>query len=354
MSVSLFTELEVAGTGLSDHHGNLSGGIRGRLNELITLANANETALAGASNPFNYAGDIAAAADFPASPDKGDVYHVTADCIDNDATKTNTGQHFFKNSVIWWDGTSAWIDNDALETGIVTVVATPYTVADGIHTVLVDTATIGAPSVVNLPTAVALRVGREIQVIDLGSGAAANPISVTPQGADQIDNIAAAYVINTNDGAAGFTCGAVGEYYTVPSVKDLASHAAVTANAHGKVMGTALTIDMVAPAANPVLLNGHAASQFIPKELWLIVDAGAAGLAGALTITVGTSVGGVEIMGATVIPNLTAAGQLFRIVLAGLLPEIAGNAALDISVTVGDAGGGAAGTMTGYIIGEEV
>lgn len=187
--------------------------------ELQAGHNTLEAALAGATNPFNYVGDIAVAADFPAAPTEGHVYRVTADCIDNDPTKTNTGQHFVAPAVIWWDGVSAWVDSTPEETGIVTVAVTPYAVPDGIHTVIVETVTIGGPSVVNLPAALALRVGRSIQVIDGQSSARTNTISVTPAGADQIDNVAAALVIEANDGRAQVTCAAAGAWYSGPDAQ---------------------------------------------------------------------------------------------------------------------------------------
>ena len=172
------------------------------------------------SSPYIYMGTIAAAADFPtlAAVVVGHSYLITADCIDDDATKTNTGQNFLTGSMILWDGV-AWVDNDPQETGIVTVFATPYVVADGIHTVLVQTGVIAAPSVVTLPTALALRVGRKIQIIDQDGAAATYPISVTPQGADEIDNVAAAYVIAANDGAVQVTCVSVGNYYSGPDAE---------------------------------------------------------------------------------------------------------------------------------------
>nr|MDD5707164.1 hypothetical protein [Kiritimatiellia bacterium] len=61
----------------------------------------------------------------------------------------------------------------------------------------VDTVTIGAPSVVNLPTAVG-RGGKIIQVLDATAGAFANNVSVTPTGAETIDGVAAAFVLTLN------------------------------------------------------------------------------------------------------------------------------------------------------------
>lgn len=354
MAIALLTQDEVAGTSLSPFHGQ-SGNMT-RINAMITAINANTAALAGATDPFNFAGTIALAADFPTTAvvDSGDVYIVTADVLDNDATKTNTGLNFLAGSQITWDGTT-WQDGDTDETGIELMAATPYTVAEGVKVVLVDTATIAGPSVVNLPVVGLARRGRSIMVIDASSGAAANPIAVTPQGADEIDNIAGPQTIDKNDGAlAVFTEGA--GYYTMPSAASLAVHEAVTASAHGKVVGAAAAIDMApggAPVNTPLALNGLVGNAFIPKELVLVCTAGAA-LAGDVTFSLGTSAGGAEISAAVATIGFDTAGQVFRMILVGVMPAILGNAALDITVTIADTGGGATGAMTAYIIGEEV
>lgn len=193
-----------------------------------------EAAIGGATNPFNFAGTIAAAAGFPtaAAVVEGDVYVITADVIDGDATKTNTGLNFLAGSKIVWDGTT-WQDDDEVESGIAVAAATPYNVPDGIHTVIVDTATIAAPSVVNLPALSTARKGRSITVIDGGSGAGTNAISVTPDGTDEIDNVNAAKDISINDGAMTVQTEGVGWYTngaTAHALGDGSDHANVALN----------------------------------------------------------------------------------------------------------------------------
>jgi len=57
-------------------------------------------------NPLQDKGVIALAADFPtpAEVDGAWLYRVSADVIDNDGTKTNTGQAFFAGEQIFWNG----------------------------------------------------------------------------------------------------------------------------------------------------------------------------------------------------------------------------------------------------------
>jgi len=358
MTISSFTDAETLGSGISKAHGaQITGGIQARLNEIIAQVNANTTALAGASNPFNLAGTIAAAADFPttAAVDEGDAYVVTADVVDNDATKTNSGLNFLAGSLIVWDGTT-WQDGDAQESGVAAVAATPYTVAAGVHTVLVDTATIAGPSVVNLPACGLANRGRTITVIDATGSGGTNAIAVTPNGTDEINTVNAAVSIAVDYGALEIVSNGTA-WTEAPSAADLAAHAAITASAHGKVTATNAAIDMAsgaAPANNVLTLNGAATSAFLPKEAVFVVNAGAAALAGDVTISIGTTPGGAEIMGATQLTGLATAGQQFRIALTGLMPAIAGNADLDVTVTIDDTGVGAAATMTGYILGEQV
>ncbi len=308
-----------------------------KINEMIDQVNVNTAALAGATDPFNYVGNIALPADFPAAPTEGHVYLCTADVIDNDATKTNTGQHFFKGSIIVWDGTSAWMDSNPEETGVVSLVATPYTVADGIHTVLVQTAVIAGPSVVNLPTALAQRVGRKITVINQDSAAMTYPISVTPQGADQIDNIAAAMDIDVADGAMEFLCGAVGQYYTEPSTADLAIHAALTTLAHGYVVSEPVAIDLKVAGNNVITLPALVGQHFLPVAAYVLCSAGVALNADA-QLSFGTTPGGREIMAPFPMAGLNAAGQAFMVSLTGLFVEILGNATPDCTVEVMDSG----------------
>jgi len=59
------------------------------------------------SSPLQFKGAIGVAADFPTSAavETGWFYRVTADVTDNDGTKTNTGQSFYANDEVAWNGT---------------------------------------------------------------------------------------------------------------------------------------------------------------------------------------------------------------------------------------------------------
>ena len=252
--ISALTSSELSGTGIGPSHGVAMT----RLNEIITQLNTNTTAIAGASNPYNYVGSIALPANFPTSAvvTAGDVYKVTADVADSDGTKTNTGQTFLAGTDIVWDG-SAWIEIGLDQsTGIVTVTATPYDVAEGVHTVLVDTATIAAASTINLPALTASRKSRSITIIDCSSGAGTDNISVTPDGTDEIDGVNAAKDITINDGAMSVVTDGVAWFTnasTAHSEGDGTDHANVVLNdTHRASDGT--------DHANVVLNDTHRAS----------------------------------------------------------------------------------------------
>lgn len=74
-----------------------------------------------------------------------------------------------------------------------------------------------------------------------------------------------------------------------------------------------------------------------------LVPAGA-----AASITIGASHAGTEILPATVMTGLIDMGQAFEVALTGLFPEIAGNALLHVTSTVGD------GTALTYLVSVEV
>ena len=84
------------------------------------------------SEPFHFAGSVAAAANFPApaAVSVGDVYIVTADCIDNaGAGHTNTGQAFLAGAEIAWNG-ATWTELGT-QKGIVVPTASPVAVGEG-------------------------------------------------------------------------------------------------------------------------------------------------------------------------------------------------------------------------------
>ena len=306
----------------------------------------------GLTGPMDWKGAISAAADFPTSAavSAGDSYRIAAAVVDNDATKTNTGQQFLPGEDIAWNGT-AWIPLGQHET-VTAVAATPHAVAAGDEVLLVDTAGIGAGVTVNLPALAATRARRRLKIIDSGGSANTYNIAVTPDGTDQINGVAAAINISDNYGSLELIADESGaEWYTTDNYGDLVAHEAVTDSQHGKIQGQNAAIDMVsgaAPANNVVTLNGTAAQQFVPKEIIFECTAGVA-LNGDVTVSVGTTPGGAELLPATQLTGLNAANEVFRIIMAGVMPNILGNAALDITVTIDDTG--TSGTMTGTIIG---
>ena len=215
-------------------------------------------------------------------------------------------------------------------------IATPYTVLST-DTIVEVNATVGVFSVL-LPVGVD---GKNYTVKDGLGLAGTSAITITPNGAETIEG-AATLVLNHNYDSVSF-------YY------DLATTDWKVLNRveNNMVRATNAAIDMVTPAANVLTLGGGASRTFLIKEIQFICSAGAA-LNGDVTVTVGTTVGGVEIMAATPLTGLNAAGETFSILMAGVFPAMPGNDVLDVSVTIGDTGGGATGTMTATIIGEEV
>jgi len=329
-TIDILTQNQVSG-----RLGPLDGVAPTKINEIITQVNTNTAALAGATNPFNFAGTIALPADFPAAPDIGDVFICTADVIDSDPTKTNTGDNFLAGDKIVWDGT-AYQDGDTVETGIAVMTTTPYAVPDGIHTVLVDTVAIGGPSVVTMPEALPKRKGRELLVKDYTGAALTNPVACTPQGADEIDNIAGAKNITVNDGALEFAYVATGKIITDPSSADLAAHAALTDSFHGLLVSDPVTIDLKAAGPNPVTIPGPAGEYFQPMFATLRVSADG-GLNGDATFTMGTAPAGTDILPLT--PIVLAGAHTGETVwLAGGLPAIASDATVDVTVTAADTG----------------
>lgn len=73
----------------------------------------------GTNGAFIFKGSIVVAADFPtpAEVQNGWTYSITADVIDNDTTKTNTGQSFKTGDIVAWNGTN-WTDITGIEVWI--------------------------------------------------------------------------------------------------------------------------------------------------------------------------------------------------------------------------------------------
>ena len=176
------------------------------IDAMIALINSNETSLGTITSPFLYKGAISAAADFPTSAlvQNGWLYRIAADVIDNDATKTNTGQAFLLGQYVSWNGTG-WDDVDQ-ETVIVVMAATPYAVTGGNLFIGVQTTVIGGASVVNLPAAGAGLEGKVVHVVDVEGSGGTNTIAITPDGTDTINSVNAAWDIVENFGVAKLQC----------------------------------------------------------------------------------------------------------------------------------------------------
>ena len=120
-------------------------------------------------------------------------------------------------------------------------------------------------------------------------------------------------------------------------------------------LGPALTteecsvaIDVKVAGANALVAPGAAAQQFTPTEA-VFVCATATALNGDTEVTIGTTVGGTDLLVATTLTGMNTAGEKFVIPLTGLIPAVAGASALDITVTSADTG--TSGTMTGILRG---
>ena len=213
------------------------------------------------------------------------------------------------------------------------VAVTPYTVLATDNIIEVN-ATVGAFAV-NLPAGVD---GKTYTIKDGLGLAGTNAITITPA-AGTIDGAATLVLNHNRDSVDIYYDLATTDWKVVNRVE----------NKDVKAINT--TIDMKNPAANVLTLNGGASRTFLIKEIRFICTAGVA-LNGDVEITVGNTVGGVEIMGVTPLTGLSAANETFSILMAGEFPAIPGNDVLDISVTTGDTG--TSGTMTAIIIGEEV
>ena len=90
-----------------DPSGSDTRDLRTIINQVIALANANESNITGLGTPLDLKGSVTLPADFPAptAVETGWTYIVAADVTDSDGTKTNTGQSFKAGDEIAWNGT---------------------------------------------------------------------------------------------------------------------------------------------------------------------------------------------------------------------------------------------------------
>lgn len=103
-------------------------------------------------------------------------------------------------------------------------------------------------------------------------------------------------------------------------------------------------VNMKSLAGYTVTLPGLAGQSYAPLFLVGRLTAETGALAGNLQIRLGTTVGGDEIMTDRVLVGFDAVGESFNIPMAGILPPIAGNATLYLTVTAIDTGAGATGS----------
>ena len=231
--------------------------------------------------------------------------------------------------------TANWLAGNIPAQTAVNNAASPYTVlATDVQLNVLSTT--GAVTL-NLPAGVD---GKTYTIKDEDGDAGTNTITIAPNGAETIEGAAQLRLLHNFDSVTLYYDATTTDWKVISRVEN------------NVVRGSA-AIDMVALANNAVTLNGGASRAFLLKEAIFVCTAGAA-LNGDVTVSLGTTAGGAEIMAATQLTGLDTAGETFRIAMTGEIVAIAGNAALDCTVTVADTGGGATGTMTCYLIGEEV
>jgi hypothetical protein len=100
-------------------------------------------------------------------------------------------------------------------------------------------------------------------------------------------------------------------------------------------------------------IGGSAASEFVP--LWAIAHleaVGGAGATGDAQITIGTSAGGTQILGATALTTLKDLNDRFVISLNGLTDTIPANSTIYVKVTTKDTSAGVGHLIDVYLLGE--
>jgi hypothetical protein len=117
-----------------------------------------------------------------------------------------------------------------------------------------------------------------------------------------------------------------------------ASHSLVQDNT---VKATCVGVDLLSGASEiSAALSGSASKKFKPKRAIIRVTAQTgAGATGNSQVQIGTATGLADIMPATVMTGLQTVGQCFEVNLAGLFPEIVGNAPMFAQCVVPDGTG---------------
>lgn len=321
------------------------------------------------SAAFNFKGAIALAADFPttAAVTNGDVYRITADVTDDDASKTNTSQEFLASSEIAWNGTN-WTELGQKQ-GATEVAATPYDVLDTDGVILVDTVTVGATTVVNLPSAVG-RKNREIIVIDQTGGANTDNIDVTPDGSEEIDGVAAAVSINVNFGSLALRSDDA-NWVTASGVRETimnTTHRGSNGTDHANVVTN--TSDIAAIVDDHIrsvcigldattdedevsdALSGNVGDQFSPTFVVVLVTHVGGAIAADATLNIGTSSDGAEILSAQALTGLTTVGTQRHIPVPEGTFDILGNATLYANIESEDSTATTL-TLDVYILGRQ-
>lgn len=257
-------------------------------NEIITDLNAATAGLADITAPFDWIGNIAAAADFPliADVEKGWFYVVTTGCTDNaGATHTNTGDVFLTGDKIAWNGTG-WT---LLERGVST--ATP--------------AAIGVAAAGTSPIK-------------------SNQDHVHAHGNQVGGTLHAAAVAGVSD---GFMTAAMAT--TLAAVTDDHIRAAVT--------GLDMKTDEHEHSA---ALNGDAGKKFYATHLLVKSSLNVGALNADGTINVGTAADGSQIASGVALTGVTSAGTGRMIPLPAHSVLVNGNATLYVNVESAETGAG--------------
>lgn len=364
----------------------------------VVLSNANAMIEMGA---------ISLSTDFPlvALVKRGYTYRVTAYTVDNaGATYTNTGLTFQAGDVIVWTG-ATWAtmgDKETVQLGSVTPIVVPA--GDSVN--FIDTVTIAGPSAMALPAATAAMAGRKITVSDATGGANANPITITPAGAELIDGVNTPLVINKRYYSVTLQCVAVGVWKTIARTAPVASAATAAAvgiaaagtsivpspddhvHAHGNQLGGTLHADVVAGVSSGFMtaaqattlaaiaddhvfmsvtgldmktdehehsgaLNGLVGKRFLATHVMIksSVNVGAVNADG--TINIGTAADGAQIAAAIALTGIGAVDTARVFPLPAHAVPVAGNATLYVNVETAETGVGTL-EIDVFVIGRQI
>ncbi len=274
-----------------------------QLREIQTDLNTASAELATITSPYQYKGDINAAADFPlvAAVQTGWFYTVSTGCTDNGgATRTNTGQVFLAGDRIAWNqSTTAWI---LIERG----------------------ASVAAPLAIGVAAAgTSLIKSNQDHVHAHG-----NQLGGTLH-ADAVAGV-----------SSGFMSAA------------MATSLAAVADDHVTARCAALDIktDEIEVSA---ALSGDVAKTFVPTHIVLKVVTNVGALNADGTVNIGTAADGAQIASAIALTGLTAVGATRVVPLAANTSALAGNATVYANVEAAETGAGTL-ALDVYVIGRQV